>query len=500
MKPRFSQICGAANQAAASYSVKGLIALLVVVLLSGCGGGGGSSFSGNTNVTLFMTGSANDVFTVFAVGINQLTLTDRNGKTVNLLTAPGGPESIHLNGVLEPWTTVSIPQGVYTSASITPAGAGYLCAGLDPSANWIDLADAYIPQLPADSAVVKLASPITVTGENMGLVLDLLVNQSVTFTPPCWKVGGAGIITFSPLFALDPLSNSGQNIGTENVSGLQGVVASVASSGSFTVAAMEYITWQVTTNAGTSFQGITSSPQIAVGMPVEFDGTVQPDGSLAATRVEAYDTDSSTPTVIIGPLLTTNQSGGDPDTKGHVLYVSKGLSQSNVKGLGNFPMWDYSSATFQISGRLSNLKNLPFTPSFSAVTMVTGQEVAVASNVSSFPHQDSYGNPEPAAATVTLVPQTINGTVTGIANEGSFTTYTVTLANYDLFPDLAAEPGPVSTLQSPSTVVVYADSSTQQLNTNPIAVGSVVRFYGLVFNDNGTLRMDCAQINDGVPE
>jgi hypothetical protein len=48
--------------------------------------------------------------------------------------------------------------------------------------------------------------------------------------------------------------------------------------------------------------------------------------------------------------------------------------------------------------------------------------------------------------------------------------------------------------------VVYADSNTQQLNTNPVAVGSVVRFYGLVFNDNGTLRMDCAQINDGVPE
>jgi hypothetical protein len=32
------------------------------------------------------------------------------------------------------------------------------------------------------------------------------------------------------------------------------------------------------------------------------------------------------------------------------------------------------------------------------------------------------------------------------------------------------------------------------------AVGDVLRFNGLVFNDNGTLRMDCAQVNDGVPE
>lgn len=38
------------------------------------------------------------------------------------------------------------------------------------------------------------------------------------------------------------------------------------------------------------------------------------------------------------------------------------------------------------------------------------------------------------------------------------------------------------------------------LNSNPFAAGSVVRFYGLVFNDSGTLRMDCAQVNDGVPE
>ncbi len=31
-------------------------------------------------------------------------------------------------------------------------------------------------------------------------------------------------------------------------------------------------------------------------------------------------------------------------------------------------------------------------------------------------------------------------------------------------------------------------------------MGGVARFYGLVFNDNGTLRMDCAQIDDGVAE
>jgi hypothetical protein len=43
-------------------------------------------------------------------------------------------------------------------------------------------------------------------------------------------------------------------------------------------------------------------------------------------------------------------------------------------------------------------------------------------------------------------------------------------------------------------------SSTQMFNTIPLATGATLRFHGLVFNDSGTLRMDCAQIDDGVAE
>jgi len=96
------------------------------------------------------------------------------------------------------------------------------------------------------------------------------------------------------------------------------------------------------------------------------------------------------------------------------------------------------------------------------------------------------------------MPQTIDGTVVGVAQSGGFAVYTVALAPYDLFPTLAVQQGQTSQLQNPSTVVVYADSSTQMLNTVPVANGSVLRFNGLVFSDNGTLRMDCAQVLDGV--
>jgi hypothetical protein len=96
------------------------------------------------------------------------------------------------------------------------------------------------------------------------------------------------------------------------------------------------------------------------------------------------------------------------------------------------------------------------------------------------------------------MPQTLNGTVVGVSGAGGFTLYTVALAAYDLFPSLAVQAAQTTLLQNPGTVIVYADSGTQMLNTQPIAVGGAARFNGLVFNDNGTLRMDCAEVLDGV--
>lgn len=90
--------------------------------------------------------------------------------------------------------------------------------------------------------------------------------------------------------------------------------------------------------------------------------------------------------------------------------------------------------------------------------------------------------------------------MTGIANSGNFQVYTLALASYDLFPALAVQPGQATLLNSPNGVEVYVDGSTQRLNSTPLAAGSTLRFHGLVFNDNGTLRMDCDEVSEGVPE
>jgi hypothetical protein len=47
---------------------------------------------------------------------------------------------------------------------------------------------------------------------------------------------------------------------------------------------------------------------------------------------------------------------------------------------------------------------------------------------------------------------------------------------------------------------VYVDTNTVMLTSSAPAPGDTLRFYGLVFNDHGTLRLDCARISPGVTE
>ncbi len=223
-------------------------------------------------------------------------------------------------------------------------------------------------------------------------------------------------------------------------------------------------------------------------MPVEMDAALQPDGALLAERVAVYDTNTVDLTAASGPLLAV--SGAWPAVDSYTLEEQGPLS------VGPDVTFNFSSAVFRVSDYLKNVAALPFKASFSATNMVAGQHTYNTTHATSL----SIGPTYVPATTITLIAQTINATVSAVGSEGGFTTYTVTLAPYDLFPALATQSGQYTLLTDPSSIVVYADSNTQMLSTNPIAAGSVVRFYGLVFNDNGALRMDCSQINDGVEE
>lgn len=476
---------------------------LAVLFASGCGGGNnsggsGKTFTGNTTVVVFASSTANDQLFQFSTGLSNLTLTPQSGPVISLFSSPVGEEFIHLNGRVEPIATVSIPQGTYTSASVILSGAFPACAGQTPGTLLIDEALGGLNGI--TSASIPLPQPITVTGSLMGLVLNMDVSKTAPFTGGCSQ-SLTNSVTITPTFTLTPISIADQPTNSSNgkIVGVEGLISSASSDGSgFTAGALVSLneggtppSWQVAVDSSTTFQGVKDSSALAAGMPVDMDLVVQPDGSLLATRVAVYDSNTANLSIAYGPLESIYASGGFQGVYPMIntLEVEQNGDMSSLWGLYD----SLNNATYQVSGQLTNLNSLPFTAAFNFANMVDGQNVFFSTHA-------SIQNAPQSISTLTLLPQTIDGTVTATSSEGGFTTYTVTLAPYDLFPILAVQAGQTTRLTTPDTIVVYADGNTQMLTSGSVSVGNPFRFYGLVFNDQGALRMDCAQINDGVPE
>jgi hypothetical protein len=485
-----------------------------VVLFLGCGGGvnntggGSGGAGGDATVMIVTTSTANDQLTAFDMVLKSLTLTSQSGSTASLISVPINAEFLHVNGASEPLFSANVPQGVYTAATASVGYSEFRCVTFISSSDLIEGATYEYQSTPASDVSVNLPSPIAIVGANSALLLNLQVSGSASFGNSCTAGSSSTPFVYSitPTFTLTPIDDA-----NPMQTGLKGFIGAIASSGrSFTVTAIDGTNcvgtpaggnctppagyapvWQVATGDDTVFQGITGISQLVLGMAVDMDAALQPDGSLRAKRIAVYDSDPSNLSVVGGPVTFVY---GGPSPIYHVFdsVPTEELGPLNVDAY----TFSFTDATFQISGQLSNSQTLPFPASFGATNLVAGQNVFVSTNDPT-PEGPPIYSP---AATITLIPQTINGTISAMDSEGGFTTYTVTLAPYDLFPTLSVQPGQTTLLKNPNTVVVYADSNTQMLNTNPIAVGSVARFYGLVFNDNGALRMDCAQINDGVPE
>ena len=486
-----------ASSVSSRLSLVTLTLLLVIGVTTGCGSSKSTptppKFSGNTLVTVLLSSSANDQVAEFNVQFQTLTLTSQSGKTVTLLSSQQPSEFMHLNGQIEPLMSVTVPQDIYTSATVTLGAAVFVCIAQVP-AGGLGVANYSIVN---QGATVSLPSPITVTGSTMALLLDMQVSKSAVF-PTCWTTPPFQGFSMTPTFNLAPiaLSTSPTNSGNGKVSGLKAVVTSVGTSASsltLTVAGGTYgtRTLSASSNSATVFQGISGASALSPGMFLDLDGAIQSDGSLLATRIDLEDSSavnqSSGPVMMVDNVVPTLLLYGRTEL-GSLLTIS---GRSGI--YFDTPYFDFDKAIFRISGQFANLQSLPFVPTFNASNMVAGQNVDITS-----PDFSLSGGIYTPANTITLVPQTINGTVTGSQQIGNFTDYTVSLASYDLFPTLAVQQGQTTLLSNPSQVEVYIDSNTQKLNMQALAPGSTLRFYGLVFNDNGTLRMDCAQVNDGV--
>jgi hypothetical protein len=485
------------SRAFSAFLIPALV-FTVALLTASCGSGSPTTqpqppqFSGNTSVTIVLSSAANAQITDFQVGLQSLTLTNQAGKSVTLLSSPQSSEFIHVNGTLDVLGTASVPQGIYTSATAVLNGAQFTCVTSTPASSQAgaSLDTSEFAGGNADSPVsIDLASPITITGDSMGLVFNLQVSQSASYSS-CYPEGTSSI---TPSFSLAPMTIANQptNSGNGKVLGLEGTVASTSSGSngltlSISDAPFSARTISVTTSGTTVFQGISGVSVLSTGMFVNMDGALQGDGTLLATRIAVEDTSAGN--LLSGPVLEVASGVSDLIAYGR---LAQGNEAQYVYGS---PIYNFGSAVFQISGQLANLQDLPFTPAFNDSSMVPGQNVDITSQALVL-----TGGVYTPATTITSIPQTINAEVVSSSTSGSFAVYSVSLAPYDLFPTLAVLAGQNVALNSPSEIEVYVDSNTQTLNSQTLSGGGTFRFYGLVFDDNGTLRMDCAQVSDGVP-
>ena len=486
--------------------------LLVTLTFSSCGTTRNlqtvPQFQGNTNVTVVMSSTANSQLSEFDIGITGISLVSQSGKSVTLYSLPPGTEQgvefIHANGQADPFLTVSVPQGIYKTATVAVDNSAFTCVTLSSTGGLATSTFAYggtATSAPTTTVTVNLPSPITITGTGMLLHFDLSVAQSATYQS-CLS---QGIQPFSitPTLTLSSSSLPASATSNNQVRDVFGQITATGTNGSFSLALPASFAMaspgtprilKVVPTAAPVFEGVSGLSSLALGMFVEIDGGIQSDGSLAASRIAVRDPGTSNMSILRGPVLmigTSSPSGIGPamwalGTQQQGFFLNNHLATDPAA-------YTLASASFQISGELPNLLNLPFVPKFDASNIVPGQNVYVTTNVTQ-PGSAGYA----PVNTITLVPQTINGSVVGSTQAGNFTDYTIQLAPYDLFPTLAVQPGQRVLLSNPSVIEVYVDTSTQRLNTQSLALGNTLRFYGLVFNDNGTLRMDCAQVNDGV--
>jgi hypothetical protein len=207
---------------------------------------------------------------------------------------------------------------------------------------------------------------------------------------------------------------------------------------------------------------------------------LQADGSMSATLVQTEG--SNLQYAMSGQIIDYASPQQELESTGR---EQQGPDLPNGTGF-YYNNLDLSSSTqFEIawpSGMAA--AGLPFTPNFSAASLVPGQNVATPAN-----SLQTSGNIIPVTNTITLEPQTIDATVNSVSTANGQTSYQVTLFANDF----------IALFGATNRVVVHVTAQTHTITSLPLASGSVGRFRGLLFNDGGTLRMVATEVEDGVP-
>jgi hypothetical protein len=452
---------------------------------AGCATGGGTT-TADTHATLLITATNNAKIPIFKFNIETLTLVASDGTSVPILTTSQLVELGSISGVARPLVTADIPQKTYVSVKLGYGPSTFAVIDRSAGPGSIDTATYNFgpPTTTPITEQMSLNTPLVITGNAMGILLNLNIPQSTTFTPyfngSTTFEPGAGQVSFNPVFSLSAvaLAANPSTLQDGKVEDIHGQVT--ASTGSaLTIATDSGSSFTFDTSSSTVFAGANGAAAPPVGSFVDLDAALQADGSMLATHIQTEAI--SQPYDMVGQVL-----GDSEQTE----IASSGRQQQgpnlpNGTGFYNNVIQFNPSTQFEISWPNGTTPaGLPFTPTLNAGSILPGQNIATPIQA-----LQTVGNVFPVANIVTLEPQTINGAAAAISNVNGQTLYQITLFGDDI----------ITLFGSTQTVMAYSTTETHTITTSPLSVGAVARVRGLLFDDGGTFRMIATEIENGVP-
>lgn len=450
-------------------------AFVLASVLTACGGGGTSTSSNptptptaKTAVQVNMGDSPSDWMLAFSMNISSMSLTGSNG-SATAVSSSTPMEMMHLMGTMQPLAMVSAPQGTYTGASITIGSATVMY--MDPTTK--ALVQATIPG--PITGTVTFSSPITVASTPMAMGFDLNLASSVT-------MGSNGNLSMNPVFQVTSgMQGSGNPLDPSNggIQQMMGSLSSVSGS-SFTMTSMQAAqSFTFATNSSTVFDG-TSMSSMTNGMLVMVDASLQSDGTLMATKIQSMMNSGG----VMGGGIITAVTGQPPTSLTMVMQNGAGSGMMSSDFAAGATIDLSGSTTYQIDEDGMDMSGLSFTPQFDASHIYVGQSVMPISSTSMMSGGSGMMGGSSMGGTITasevvLEPQGLTGTTATAITSGSTTSFTLTLPSDSAF----------TTLTGATSVTVVQQAQTTVAGTSPIASGSSVHAFGLLFFDGGQWKM-----------
>jgi hypothetical protein len=451
--------------------------LLLTLMLAACGGGYGGAVVPTTGASDTVTGAASSTTVIalgdspsdrivsFEVTVNAVVLTDINGNNVTAIAAPVRVELTRLAGTFAPISAITVPQGTYTKATFALSDPEVEIVATDGSISKRE------PQLPSTSVTISFSPNLVVGANAVTLNFDFDVAKSVI-------IDASGSVTLAPTIVVstgiaNPAENRGEDGELEDV---RGTVKSTASN-SFMISVHDGVqTLTFRTDASTIFQGITVLADLKAGMQVDVNATVLTDGTLLAKKVEAEDEiENETNGMELEGLIASKT--GSPVTQFSIVTRDVSSSTSSGPSLGTTINVTVDSNTkFEIQSGKIALTSLPFTPTFDANTLSSGQNVEVDS--------DGATRSPVRGRKVVLHEQSLTGIVTDVVANAGLTSFTLTVPSDSVF----------SRFSGSQTVTVYQQAATELKGLSTITNGNTLRVRGLVSLDGGTFKVVARRI------